>query len=168
MSVTIESVNRIVLFLRDEAKGASPALAAKLSTFASQMEQVRDDLVRLYGLTSALPPDLGNVFDLPEDLRKQISSFKGDEIEDQIVLVINAYEGTASLDQILVGLYRKFKASHKRRFIQNKLYRMRMVWPAPEQKGYFTTTPPSNLALSNEDLTDERTEYPEDYGSEGL
>ena len=50
--------------------------------------------------------------------------------------------GTATLDQILVGLNRKFKVAQKRRFLQNKLYRMPMVWSVPGRKGVYTTEPP--------------------------
>lgn len=138
----VESVNRIAAFFREQAETANPQWKDKFANFATALEAAKDELVRLYGLTSALPPDLGNVHDLPPELLEELSIAKSDELEDQLVTVINAYGGEATLDQILVGLYRKFKVSQKRRFIQNKLYRMSMVWSVDGKKGVYTTSDP--------------------------
>ncbi|MEL6886403.1 MAG: hypothetical protein AAFP87_17975 [Pseudomonadota bacterium] len=135
----VESVNKIAAFFRDQAKDANPAWKERFDRFAKEMEEAKDELVRLYGLTSALPPDLGNVHDLPPELLEELTVAKADELEDQLVTVINAYGGEATLDQILVGLYRKFKIVQKRRFVQNKLYRMDMVWSVEGKKGVYTT-----------------------------
>lgn len=94
--------------------------------------------------TSALPPDLGNILDLPQELRDELSVAKTDDLEDQIVTVVNAYGGEASLDQILVGLFRKFEVVQKRKFLMNKLYRMQMVWSVEGRKGVYTTTEPED------------------------
>jgi hypothetical protein len=112
---------------------------------AGSLEAASKRLFTLEGLTSALPPDLGNIHDLPQELLDELSVAKTDELEDQLVTVINAYGGEASLDQILVGLFRKFKVVQKRRFIQNKLYRMPMVWSVEGRKGYYTTTEPAHV-----------------------
>ena len=135
----VESVKRIAAFFRDQAKEASGHWPEKFSKYAEQLEGTEVELVRLYGLTSALPPDLGNVHDLPAELLEELTVGKGDDLEDQLVTVINSYGGEASLDQILVGLYRKFKLLQKRRFIQNKLYRMDMIWSVEGKKGVYTT-----------------------------
>ena len=115
------------------------------------LEDAYDHVVRLAALTSALPPDLGNVYDLPAELREELSIAKTDELEDQIVTVINAYGGEATLDQVLVGLFRKFKVSQKRRFMQNKLYRMPMVWNVEGRKGIYTTAEPEEGQDSTSD-----------------
>ncbi|MEM8692509.1 MAG: hypothetical protein AAGG57_11560 [Pseudomonadota bacterium] len=141
----VESVNGVAAFFRDQAKDANPAWQARFERFADQMEAASGELVRLYGLTTALPPDLGNVHDLPADLLEELSISKGDELDDQIVTVINSYGGEASLDQVLVGLYRRFKITQKRRFMQNKLYRMPMVWSVDGRKGVYTTNEPSDM-----------------------
>lgn len=140
----VESVNRIAAFFREQATTANPQWKDKFVNFAATMEAAKDELVRLYGLTTALPPDLGNVHDLPPELLEELSIAKSDELEDQLVTVINAYGGEATLDQILVGLFRKFNISQKRRFIQNKLYRMSMVWSVEGKKGVYTTTEPES------------------------
>ena len=118
------------------------ATAERFEQLANQLSDIPLELVRLYGLTSSLPVDLGNIHDLPPELLEELSITKADEIEDQLVTVIRAYGDEASLDQILVGLYRKFKVTQKRRFLQNKLYRMDTVWSVPGRKGIYTTTEP--------------------------
>jgi len=138
-----------------------PEPAEKMDALADLLESVPDELVRLYGLTSALPADLGNVHDLPPELLKELSVAKTDELEDQLVTVIRAYNDQASLDQILVGLYRKFKVQQQRRFLQNKLYRMETVWGVHGRKGVYTTkepppSPAENIQRSMEAFTGPR------------
>jgi Fic family protein len=67
---------------------------------------------------------LGNVSDLPEELRNQLQATKIDELERQILDVLSSLEGIANLDEILVGLYRKFSVIQERQYLSNKLYRM--------------------------------------------
>ena len=107
MSEHIESVNVAVRIFRNHAEGTEDnSKRANSTRLVERLEAASAELVRLYGLTSALPPDLGNVFDLPPELLEELSITKADELEDQLVTVINTYG--ASLDMILVGLYRKF------------------------------------------------------------
>lgn len=156
MAESLESVKDVAAFLRAAAgKNTNPDTQAKLAAHADIIESVADELINLRGLTSALPPELGNIYDLPPDLIEELSISKGDELDNQLVTVINAYGGEASLDQILVGLYRKFKVSQKRRFLQNKLYRMPMVWSVDGKKGVYTTSEPDQSdGLPTGNLTD--------------
>jgi hypothetical protein len=62
--------------------------------------------------------------DLPPALLKELRHRQPDQLERQIVAVLAAYNGSADLDQILVGLYRGFALVEKRRAIQNKLWRL--------------------------------------------
>ncbi len=154
MSESVESVKAVSAFLRAAAeRNQNPETRANLSAHADTIDGAVADIIRLMGLTSALPPDLGNVYDLPKELLEELSIAKTDDMEDQLVTVINAYGGEATLDQILVGLYRKFKISQKRRFLQNKLYRMPMVWSVGGKKGIYTTTKP--LVAQSDDTEDD-------------
>jgi len=150
-----------------EARGNTEAFAS-FKEMASELGRAAEHMTHLEALTSALPPDLGNIHDLPHELLDELSVAKTDEIEDQIVTVINAYGNEASLDQILVGLYRKFGVVQKRRFLQNKLYRMSMVWSVPGRKGIYTTTEPvEGNDIDADDLDDllgpeTRVEEPDD------
>lgn len=62
--------------------------------------------------------------DLPPALLKELSPRKRDRLEGQIVAVLAACNGSADLDQVLIGLYRGFGIVEKRRVIQNKLWRL--------------------------------------------
>ncbi len=69
---------------------------------------------------------LGDLSDLPPELRKLLNVAKLDDLEEKIISTLkNRYEGVASVDEILVGLYRDFQyIPDDRRTIANKLYRM--------------------------------------------
>lgn len=144
MSESVENVKAVAVFLREHAAKIEGETANKrlLSDHAGTVEAAAAEILRLRDLTSALPADLGSIHDLPQELLDELSVAKTDDLEDQLVTVINAYGGEASLDQILVGLYRKFKVSQKRRFLQNKLYRMTVVWGVDGKKGIYTTKEP--------------------------
>jgi hypothetical protein len=62
--------------------------------------------------------------DLPPALLKELRHRQPDQLERQVVAVLAACNGSADLDQILVGLYRGFGLVEKRRVIQNKLWRL--------------------------------------------
>jgi hypothetical protein len=66
-------------------------------------------------------PDLT---DLPPELLKELRFGSVDALEAQIISVFGALGGSADLDQILIGLFRRFNVIQKRRFLQNKVWRM--------------------------------------------
>lgn len=68
--------------------------------------------------------DVTDLSGLPDELLKELSVSQADLLERQIVDVLQALGGSADLDQVLIGLYRKFQVVQKRRFLQNKLWRM--------------------------------------------
>ena len=143
MPATADAVKEIANFLRD----ISPRFRleddqARALRFSDTLEDTAAELIRLKRLTTAVPPEIGNIHDLPGEVLDELSIATSNTIDDQLVTVVNAYGGTATLDQILVGLYRKFKVFQKRRFLQNKLYRMPMVWSLPGKKGVYTTEQP--------------------------
>ncbi|WP_170573739.1 hypothetical protein [Ruegeria atlantica] len=158
MAEYVENVKRVASELREWAAknrdADRSAAGERMETLADLLDGVPDELMRLSALTSALPPELGNIHDLPQELLDELTVSKADELEDQIVTVINAYGGEASLDQILVGLFRKFKVVQKRRFMQNKLYRMTMVWSVDGRKGVYTTKEPDPFANDMHEATE--------------
>ena len=163
MSESVESVKAVAEFIRGVSEKSTTAeRKASLLAHAYTLEWAVEEIIRLKGLTSALPPDLGNVYDLPGELLEELSIAKADDLEDQLVTVINAYGGEASLDQVLVGLYRKFKILQKRRFLQNKLYRMDMVWSVDGRKGMYTTTKPE-ISAEHGDVSTETVTQPPRY-----
>ena len=83
---------------------------------------------------------IGNISDMPEELRKQLQTGKTDELESQIISVIKKLDGIANLDEILVGLYRDFNVIQQRGFLTNKLYRMNksgLINSVEKKKGVY-------------------------------
>ena len=86
---------------------------------------------------------VGNLDDLPPELRSQLQIAKIDELEEQIITTINElYAGMANIDEILVGLFRKFQLVQKRQYTANKLYRMAqtgLIFSVKGKKGVYST-----------------------------
>jgi hypothetical protein len=80
--------------------------------------------------------------DLPEELLAELSdrTTRGDS--DPLIRIIDDRGGVASLDEILIDLYRRHGQLGKRTLIQNKLYRLSkqgLVHTTPGKKGIYTT-----------------------------
>src|ERR1700742_2218625 len=70
------------------------------------------------------PGDVSDLTDLPPELLAELSIAQVDTLEGQILTVMRELGGAADLDRILIALYRRFQVVQKRRFLQNKLWRM--------------------------------------------
>lgn len=127
-----------------------------------QLQELRRFLDEQGRKVEPLPADFANLSDLPQELLEELSTPQADELESQIHAVLVACGGTADLDQILIGLYRRFDTVQKRRFVQNKLYRMgrkRLVHSVPHRRGVYTVSKPEDeeqpSAPTSSDLDDE-------------
>lgn len=95
------------------------------------------------GLPADLGRRVGDLADLPDELKRQLQVAKVGELEQEISSVIdNAYGGVANVDEILVGLYRAQEKIYQRQYIANKLYRMvtqGQLESVPKKKGVYRT-----------------------------
>lgn len=91
------------------------------------------------------------VADLPEEVRAELSLSDSDKTEYQIRSLIEELGGIASLDRLIVGIYKETGEVIKRSTITSKLYRM-------SQKGIVFGVPGRKGAYSIEDLTEEEAE----------
>jgi septal ring factor EnvC (AmiA/AmiB activator) len=85
---------------------------------------------------------IGDISDLPEALRKQLQVARLDDLEEKIIKTIKErYENIATIDEIMVGLYRDFNhVIEDRRQLANKLYRMTKsghIESVKERRGVF-------------------------------
>lgn len=85
---------------------------------------------------------LGDLSDLPEALRKQLSATKLDDLEQKIVDTLRRrFDGVANVDELIVGLYREFGyITDDRRSLASKLYRMcqsGLIASVPKRKGVY-------------------------------
>jgi hypothetical protein len=95
--------------------------------------------------------DVSDTSGLPPELLKELSNVEADELETQIFAVVGALGGSADLDQLLIGLFRKYGAVHKRRFLQNKLWRMvrKGDLKKADQRGLFALAGPKVRKRAN-------------------
>jgi hypothetical protein len=106
--------------------------------------------------SGAKPKD--DLADLPLELLAELSGGAKAET-DPLIQIINKRGGTASLDDILIDLYRAYNEIGKRTVIGNKLYRLarrELCWPVPGRKGIYTTTKPAAaVGISNDDTSED-------------
>lgn len=85
---------------------------------------------------------LGDLSDLPEEIRSQLVSVQRDELEQRILdVVAEAFDGVATIDEIMVGLYRHAGEIHKREALATKIYRMtkkELLFSVPLKKGVYS------------------------------
>jgi len=97
-----------------------------------------------------LPKDLGrrigNISELPEELRSQLQAAKTSEFERNVIAVLDdQYGGIANVDEIMVGMYRLTGEIHQRQQLSNRLYRMGvsgLLESVPRKKGVYRTKHP--------------------------
>lgn len=122
----IAIVKRLEVLFRTWAAPTSntPGVRANYENLRESASYVVGYLEEHRALFSPLSADLGDLSDLPQELLAELTVQQADELETQILSVVKALSGKADLDQILVGLFRKFKVVQKRRVLQNKVWRL--------------------------------------------
>lgn len=85
---------------------------------------------------------LGNIDDLPEELRRQIPEFTIEGIDEQVYTVLKEdLDGIGSLSEIMIALFRRFKISNKSRTeitdVVYRLIRKRMLVNIKGRKGIY-------------------------------
>jgi hypothetical protein len=90
-----------------------------------------------------VPASPADVADLPQELLKELN-IPSDKLETQVIALLGTGSAPADLDQILIGLYRRFGVIQKRRFLQNKLWRMvnkQQIYKLKDRKGLYAIEP---------------------------
>ena len=85
--------------------------------------------------------------DLPDELVAELSITESDKLDYNIIELIDRHGGTASLDRILVEVYRLTGQVMKRSNLNARIYRMTqkgMIHSVAGKKGVYTTEPPSD------------------------
>lgn len=115
--------------------------------FKALIETLEATQARINSLDSqsqlALPintDSLGDISDLPEEILNELSPFRAEKKEREIIEIIRDRGGTANLDQIIIDSYRKSLISYKRRLLSNKIHRMakRGLVKATGKKGVYS------------------------------
>jgi hypothetical protein len=181
MTDHVSNIKRFAEKYADAAKDSESSghldQAARQRIRSRELLSAAEHIEALERQTKALPKTFGDLSDLPPELLEELNISKTDEVEDQIFAVINSYDGEADLDQILIGLFRNHGVVMKRRFVQNKLYKMiksEIIWNVEGRKGVYATTEPildleataEDLAAQFEDDEDQFSEIQDDPDQE--
>ena len=129
-------------------KGSADKYRDLVSFIESQQKKI-EELEISNAFDKASPPSQLSQFNLsfeevqalPEDLIKELSFSDSDKTEFLIQNLIAEYGGLASLDRILVGIFKKTGEVHKRNAITAKVYRMvnkGMLFSVPTKKGVYS------------------------------
>lgn len=129
------------------------ALAAFLQAQAEHVDKLEDQLAerpagapasQLNGAPIQLSLRLEDIQDLPDELIRELSITDGDKMDFTIQGLMQEHGGIMSLDQLLIGLYRKTGEIHKRPNLNARLYRMtkkNAVFDVPGRKGVYSVRP---------------------------
>src|ERR1043166_5333849 len=105
----------------------------------------------------AMPVDAGDLADLPPELLSELSGSHADPLEAQIMAVLRDCGGPADLDQLLIGLYRKFETVQKRRFLRTSCggWCARVVFTRPARRAACSRWQPTRSAAARRGAADE-------------
>lgn len=81
---------------------------------------------------------------LPPELVKELGITESDRKEFLLIELINRMGGIASLNKLLIAIYRETKEVEKRSRLVSRLYRMQnkgMIYSTPDRKGVYSTQP---------------------------
>lgn len=137
----IDLVKSQIKYLQDEADRYPPDhahfserrqasfsdLAARHQELLSWLVAQKDKADRLASLDATrLGRRLGDLSRVPPDLLKELNATpQKDSVESQIVTTIaEAFDGVASIDEVLVGLYDKYNVVITRKYVSNKLAKL--------------------------------------------
>ena len=77
---------------------------------------------------------------LPQELKAQLKTGRIEEMTRLIIEAVEGLDGYASVDEVVVQLWKLTKKIHKRSYIANKLYRMVKeghLQDVPKTKGVY-------------------------------
>lgn len=144
MSEQSEIMDELLEYIRKNFKEAQKAgdsdKAAQLKALGSNCQALAAHMAELEQRLKVLPKEMGDLSDLPDELLDELQTAKVDELEQQVVDVLRALQGPANLDQILIGLFRKFSVMQKRRYLMNRLYKMaqrELIVSVPRKKAVY-------------------------------
>jgi hypothetical protein len=96
--------------------------------------------------------DRYDLSDLPPELLEELSDEARREVGHQLIEIIDGRGGTATLDEILIDLYRKYKKVGKRANVAKRLLflsRRGLCGLVPGANGYYTTAQPDRYELED-------------------
>lgn len=124
------------------------------------LESQREKEIRLASLSSGrIGRRLGDLSRIPPELLKELAAPQRDAIETQIIAAIEEdYDGIASIDEVILGVFDRTKMVKTRKYITNKLGKLAADGVLFKGKRGFYATSPDALAKEGADEDDDSTE----------
>jgi hypothetical protein len=100
--------------------------------------------VRSHGVAPRLGLSWEEIHGLPQELLEELSISESDKTEFNISSLITELGGVASLDRLLVALFRQSGEITKRAALNQRLYRMvqkELIYSVPGKKGVYSIHP---------------------------
>ena len=137
-------------------------IVARFEALHSFLLSIPENQARKHGAPPVVPKQgvmrIGSIDELPKELIDQLSITESDHLEFDIISVVDGFGGAASIDEILVGLWRKTQKVTERAFLSRKLYRMAQqekIWPVQGRKGIYATTPVEVAENDDDEILDD-------------
>ena len=110
------------------------------------LSNIEEHTALISSMTKKNPLSLGwnELEDLPPELMAELSITDSDKLDYSIAELIEKSGGVASLDRILVDIYKLTGEILKRTTLNARLYRMMqkgLVYSVPTKKGVYSSTP---------------------------
>ncbi len=143
-------------------------LLADLENLSSPKAQDRS--LPLPGIQFATHLTQEDIKDLPEELLKELGLTESDRKDFLCAEIIDELGGVASINKILIGIFRRTNEVEKRTRLVSRLYRMTgkgLIYPHPTMKGVYSTKPVSendivSVLSSEHENVDDTTEVAND------
>ena len=119
-------------------------IADRYRELVALLEQLQAQETAKLNAPSKLALTWEEVEGLPEALRAELSISEGDRLEFDIAEIVRDFGGAASLDRLLVELYKRTGEIYGRTWLNNKLYRMmqkQTLFSVPGRKGIYSIEP---------------------------
>jgi hypothetical protein len=140
----IEELSQLLIYLQSQENRAVPTVQRD---HRSQRKRSKVSLVSTsrdcqQTKQKAEPDDLS---DLPPKLLKELREIGK---TDPLIAIIDRRGGTATLDEILIDLYREYRKIGTRTIVKKRLLflsRRGLCWLAPDAAGHYTTIKPHHV-----------------------
>jgi len=126
-------------------------IANKFRALAATIEETERQLEKMSSppspSKSATSLSWGEIEGLPNELMDELNISESDKSEFNLIALIEELGGVASLDRLLVEIYKKTETVTKRTNLNARLYRMvqkELIYSIPGKKGVYSTTPTNN------------------------
>lgn len=134
---------------RNSAHAATAESFDELANFLTEKAQDKGQASEVDGINLSW----SEIKQVPEELLAELSVTESDRFDFSIVELIDKCGGVASLDRILVELYKSTSEVYKRTALNARLYRLSqkgLLFTLPGKKGVYSTSANTTQGVDND------------------